>query len=151
MNASGSRTFPDGSSLVKARELAWTPWLGHGLRFKLLDVDRSFNKMSLLVEADAGATLAGYRHFGAGEYYVEAGQLDCDRGVLVTGDFLYEPGGASLRGLRFPVASQVYALIHGPLRLLSERPTSAELRDIDWHLQRAREHGNAGHIPDDFD
>ena len=150
-NRSGSRTFPDGSSLVKAKALAWAPWLGPGTRFKLLDVDRSFNKMTLLIEADAGAALAGYRHFGAGEYYIEAGSLECDRGRLVAGDYLYEPGGASLRELRFPVASQVYALVHGPLRLLSEQPGSAELRDVDWHLQRAREHGAAGHIPDDVD
>ena len=149
--SSGSRVFPDGSSLVKARGVAWTPWIGPGTRFKLLDVDRSFNKMTLLIAADAGASLAGYRHFGAGEYFVEIGAFACDRGALGAGDYLYEPGGAALRDLRFPVAAQVYALVHGPLAGLSTAGGSAPLYDLDWHWQRARANGAAGHIPDDID
>ena len=151
MSGDVSRTFPDGSSLVKAQQLAWTPWLAPGTRFKLLDLDRSFNKMTLLIEADAGVTLPPYRHYGAGEYYIEAGAFECDRGVLGVGDYLYEPGGAVLREARFVVASQVYALIHGPLRLLDAAPGTDALRDVDWHLQRARESGTGTHIPLDFD
>lgn len=81
-DTTGSRTFPDGSSLVKAAQLGWTPWLSPGTRFKLLDLDRSFNKMTLLIEADAGTALLPYRHTGAGEYYIEAGSFECDRGGL---------------------------------------------------------------------
>ena len=150
-SSTASYVFPDGSSLVRAKGIAWTPWISRGTRFKLLDVDRSFHKMTLLIEADAGATLDDYRHFGAGEYFIEFGSLSCDRGALGTGDYLYEPGGAALRDVRFAAPSQVYALIHGPLRLAAARDGMPEVVDLEWHLARAQANGAGAHIPHDID
>ncbi|MFA7585533.1 MAG: hypothetical protein WCY11_04955, partial [Novosphingobium sp.] len=36
-----SRIFPDGSSLVRARTIPWTPWALEGSEFQLLSVNRS--------------------------------------------------------------------------------------------------------------
>ena len=147
----GSKVFPDGSSLVRARAVPWSPWISPGTRFKLLDVDLSFHKMTLLVEADAGAVLDAYRHGGAAEYFIEAGAFECSRGALASGDYLYEPGGSTLRGVRFTVASQVYLQVHGPLRKVLMRDAEPDLFDLDWHLGRARVHGAADHLSTDLE
>ncbi|MBI3524941.1 MAG: hypothetical protein HY066_10585 [Betaproteobacteria bacterium] len=146
---SGSYVFPDGSLLVKARNLAWSEWLAPGTRFRLLDIDHSFNKMTMLIEADAGAVIDGYRQSGAGEYFVEIGVMESSRGVLGVGDYLFQPGGTSLQQVRFPVPSQIYVIFHGPLQLYLAAGKPAHIADMDWHIQKAEANGAAEHLQRD--
>ena len=111
---SGSYVFPDGSSLVRARELAWTPWAVRNVGFKLLDVDRSFDKATFLLHAPGGATIPGFRLSGAMEIFIEAGSLRFERGSLVEGDYVYLPGGSRNGELVLAPGTQLYVIAHGP-------------------------------------
>jgi hypothetical protein len=125
---SGSYVFPDGSSLVRARELAWTPWAVRNVGFKLLDVDRSFDKATFLLNAAGGATIPGFRLSGAMEMFIEAGSLQFERGSLVEGDYVYLPGGSRNGELVLAPGTQLYVIAHGPMRV-AERQV-----DADWMI-----------------
>jgi hypothetical protein len=125
---SGSYVFPDGSSLVRARYLAWTPWAVAGMNFKLLDVDRSFDKSTFLLNAVEGALIPAFKQSGALELFVEAGQMSFGRGSLGAGDYVYLPGGGRNGPLELAPGTQVYAIAHGPLRM------GDTFIDADWMI-----------------
>ena len=125
---SGSYVFPDGSSLVRAREVAWTPWAVRHVDFKLLDVDRSFDKATFLLHAPGGATIPGFRLSGAMEIFVEAGSLQFERGALAEGDYVYLPGGSRNGELVLAPATQLYVIAHGPVRVADRYV------DVDWMI-----------------
>ena len=125
---SGSYVFPDGSSLVCARELAWTPWAVRNVGFKLLDVDRSFDKATFLLHAPGGATIPGFRLSGAMEIFIEAGSLRFERGSLVEGDYVYLPGGSRNGELVVAPGTQLYVIAHGPVRVADRQV------DADWMI-----------------
>jgi hypothetical protein len=116
-NMSRSYVFPDGSSVVRARHIDWTPWLVSGVFFKLLDVDRSFDKSTLLLAAPKGAAIPSFKQSGAVEMFVEAGQVDFPRGLLGKGDYVYLPGGGLNGPFTLAADTQIYLIMHGPLRL----------------------------------
>ena len=125
---SGSYVFPDGSSLVRARELAWTPWAVRNVGFKLLDVDRSFDKATFLLNAPVGATIPAFRLSGAMEMFIEAGSLQFERGSLVEGDYVYLPGGSRNGELVVAPGTQLYVIAHGPVRVADRQV------DADWMI-----------------
>ncbi len=139
-NASGSYVFPDGSSLVRARHLAWTPWAVPGVEFKLLDVDRSFDKCTMLLRAAQGATIPAIKQSGAFEVFVEAGQMQFERGALRKGDFVYLPGGGRNGPFKLAAGTQLYAIVHGPLRM------EKTFVDADWMIDALADSEAGKHI-----
>ena len=131
--------FPDGSSLVRPSELAWSPWLVPGVEFKVLDIDRDFNKTTFLLRSTAGARLEGsLRHQGAAEYFVEMGDVSVDGERLEAHDYLFAPGGTLLQDLRLSPDTQVYAIVHGGLKVRSGAAQAETLVDVDWWLDAAQ-------------
>ena len=137
---SGSYVFPDGSSLVRARELAWTPWAVRNVGFKLLDVDRSFDKATFLLNAPGGATIPGFRLSGAMEMFIEAGSLQFERGSLVEGDYVYLPGGSRNGELVVAPGTQLYVIAHGPVRVADRQV------DADWMIDALKGLAAGEHI-----
>ena len=137
---SGSYVFPDGSSLVRARELAWTPWAVRNVGFKLLDVDRSFDKATFLLHAPGGATIPGFRLSGAMEIFIEAGSLRFERGSLVEGDYVYLPGGSRNGELVLAPGTQLYVIAHGPVRVADRQV------DADWMIDALKGLAAGEHI-----
>ncbi len=137
---SGSYVFPDGSSLVRARHLAWTPWAVPGLDFKLLDVDRSFDKCTLLLRAAKSATIPALKQSGGLEVFVEAGQMQFERGSLNRGDFVYLPGGGRNGPFALSAGTQLYVIVHGPLRL------DGGFVDADWMIAALGDGPAGAHI-----
>ena len=137
---SGSYVFPDGSSLVRARHLDWTPWAVPGVDFKLLDVDRSFDKCTLLLRAAEGATIPALKQSGALEMFVEAGQLQFERGALGRGDFVYLPGGGRNGPFALSAGTQLYVIVHGPLRM------DGAFVDADWMIDALADSEAGRHI-----
>ena len=137
---SGSYVFPDGSSLVRARELAWTPWAVRNVGFKLLDVDRSFDKATFLLHAPGGATIPGFRLSGAMEIFIEAGSLQFERGSLVEGDYVYLPGGSRNGELVLAPGTQLYVIAHGPVRVADRQV------DADWMIDALKGLAAGEHI-----
>ena len=131
--------FPDGSSLVRPSELAWSPWLVAGMEFKVLDVDRDFSKTTLLLRSTAGARVeGGLRHQGAAEYFVEAGQVSVDGERLDAQDYLFAPGGTVIQDLRLDPQTQLYAIAHGGLKVRSGAAQTETLVDVDWWLNASQ-------------
>ena len=124
----GSYVFPDGSSLVRARQLAWTPWAVAGLNFKLLDVDRSFGKSTLLLNTPDGTTIPAFSQSGAFEMFVESGQVRFGRGSLGEGDYVFLPGGSRNAAFELAARTQLYVIVHGPLRF------GDRFIDADWMI-----------------
>lgn len=120
-----SYVFPDGSSVVRARHIDWTPWPVPGIFFKLLDVDRSFDKSTLLLAAPKRADIPAFKQSGAVEMFIETGQVDCPRGSLGKGDYVYLPGGGVNGSFTLAADTQIYLIMHGPLRI------GAQFIDVD--------------------
>ena len=140
---SRSYVFPDGSSVVRARRLDWTPWPVQGVFFKLLDADRSFDKSTLLLAAPKGATIPAFKQSGAVEIFVEMGTMDFPLGSLGKGDYVYLPGGGMNGPFTLGADTQIYLIMHGPLRMgtqfidvdsmmdaLADRPAGDHMRAL---------------------
>lgn len=128
-NMSRSYVFPDGSSVVRARQIDWTPWHVQGVSFKLLDVDRSFDKSTLLLASVGGATIPAFKQSGAVEMFIEAGTVDFPRGLLAKGDYVYLPGGGVNGPFTLGADTQIYLIMHGPLRM------GAQFIDVDSMME----------------
>ena len=138
--ASRSFVFPDGSSLVRARHLEWTPWAVPGIDFKLLDVDRSFDKCTMLLRAADTTTIPALKQSGALEMFVEAGQAQFERGTLGQGDFVYLPGGGRNGPFNLTAGTQLYVIVHGPLRM------GSSFVDADWMIEALADSEAGKHI-----
>ena len=140
---SRSYVFPDGSSVVRARHIEWTPWVVAGVSFKLLDVDRSFDKSTLLLGVANGATIPAFKQSGAVEMFIEAGSVNFPRGALGRGDYVYLPGGSVNGPFTASAGTQIYLIMHGPLKMgtqfvdadlmmdaLADRPAGDHMRAL---------------------
>jgi hypothetical protein len=137
---SGSYVFPDGSSLVRARLLAWTPWAVAGVNFKLLDVDRSFDKSTFLLNAPESASIPAFKQSGALEMFIEAGHLRFERGTLGQGDYVHLPGGSRNGPFELAPGTQVYAIAHGPMRI------GDQFIDANWMIDAVADTPAGDHI-----
>jgi anti-sigma factor ChrR (cupin superfamily) len=144
-----SRTFPDGSSLVRGDHIPWTPWVFEGSEFKLLSVSRSTGHFFTLIRFKNGPiTLPDHHHFSDVHAYVLEGDFSYEYGTMNKGDYLLESGGVNhaptigAKGATF--------LVHfmGPVSGVSpEGYPDGVVVDAEWMYRAAAANGAADHLP----
>lgn len=81
-----------GAVTVRRDEGSWETW-APGVAIKLLAIDATRGRRTLLLRIDKGATLPAHRHHDAEEAYILEGDLVIEGVRLVAGDFQIMPKG----------------------------------------------------------
>ena len=141
-----SLNFPDGSSLVRARELPWTPWGSPGTHFKLLHCDDQASMLVLLLKVDPGTVLGIHKHFGSAHAFNVEGGFGYEHGEAFEGDYIHEGGGITHQPFTGRTGVVMFAVVFGPIGGVDEQGNVVGLLDIEWHYNAAKANGAADHI-----
>ena len=142
----GSLTDPDGSLIVRAKELPWTPWGMPGTQFKLLHCDDASSLLVILLKVDPGTVAGVHKHFGAAHAYILEGGFGYEHGEVFEGDYLVDAGGITHQPFTGPKGAVMLGFLFGPLGGFDGNGQLAGVLDIDWHVSAARANGAADHI-----
>jgi 2,4'-dihydroxyacetophenone dioxygenase len=145
-NPKESLVFPDGSLIVRAKEIPWTPWGMPGTSFKLLHCDDATSLLVILLKVEPGTVASVHKHFGAAHAYILQGGFGYEHGEVFEGDYLVEAGGIVHQPFTGPNGLILLGFMFGPLGGMDEQGNLAGVLDIDWHYQTAKANGAAGHI-----
>ena len=141
-----SLNFPDGSTIVRARQLKWTPWGMPGTQFKLLHCDDATGLLVILLKVDPGTVAGVHKHFGAAHAYILQGGFGYDHGEAFEGDYLVEGGGIVHQPFTGSGGVTMLGFMFGPLGGMDEQNNLVGVLDIDWHYNAAKANGAADHI-----
>jgi 2,4'-dihydroxyacetophenone dioxygenase len=138
--------FPDGSTIVRAKQLPWTPWAMPGTYFKLLHIDDTKALSIILLKVDPGTVADVHRHIGDACAYLLDGGFGYEHGEVFEGDFICESGGIT----HTPITREDGALMLGfmfeGLGGVDAEGNLAGVLDNDWHYNTAKANGAADHI-----
>ena len=141
-----SLNFPDGSTIVRAKQLKWTPWGMPGTQFKLLHCDDATGLLVILLKVDPGTVAGVHKHFGAAHAYILQGGFGYDHGEAFEGDYLVEGGGIVHQPFTGSGGVTMLGFMFGPLGGMDEQNNLVGVLDIDWHYNAAKANGAADHI-----
>ena len=141
-----SLNYPDGSLIVRSREIPWTPWGMPGTQFKLLHCDDASSLLVILLKVEPGTVAGVHKHFGAAHAYILEGGFGYEHGEVFPGDYMVEAGGITHQPFTGPNGLLLLGFMFGPIGGLDDNGNLAGVLDIEWHYQAALANGAAGHI-----
>jgi 2,4'-dihydroxyacetophenone dioxygenase len=141
-----SLAYPDGSLIVRAKQIPWTPWGMPGTHFKLLHCDDASSLLVILLKVDPSTVAGVHKHFGAAHAYIIQGGFGYEHGEVFEGDYLVEAGGITHQPFTGPNGMVLLGFMFGPIGGFDDAGNLAGVLDIDWHYQTAKANGAADHI-----
>jgi 2,4'-dihydroxyacetophenone dioxygenase len=141
-----SMNYPDGSLIVRTKEVPWTPWGMPGSNFKMLHCDDAIGLLVIILKVDPGTVAGVHKHFGAAHAYILDGGFGYDHGEVFAEDYLVEAGGITHQPFTGPNGVTMLAFIFGPIGGFDEDGNLAGMLDIEWHYETAKANGAADHI-----
>ncbi len=141
-----SLSYPDGSLIVRTKEIPWTPWGMPGTHFKLLHCDDASSLLVILLKVEPGTVAGVHKHFGAAHAYILQGGFGYEHGEVFEGDYMIEAGGITHQPFTGPKGLLLLGFMFGPIGGFDEAGNLAGVLDIEWHYQTAKANGAAGHI-----
>jgi hypothetical protein len=141
-----SLVFPDGSSIVRANKLPWTPWAMPGTAFKLLYVNRAIALTVILLKVDPNSEAAVHKHFGDAHAFILKGGFGYEHGEVFEGDYLVEAGGITHTPHTGADGLLMLGFMFGGIGGFNPDGSLAGVLDCDWHYQTAKANGAADHI-----
>lgn len=138
--------WADGSMIVRAGQVPWTPWALPGTWFKLLDYDRnhSYSVILLKIAEDAPATV--HKHIGAANAFILQGGFGYEHGQVHEGDFMVEAGGVTHTPQVHPGGCVLLGFMHGAVAGYAPDGSLAGVIDVDWYVEQAKAHGAFAHL-----
>lgn len=146
IRATYGTTFADGSELVNAGDIPWTPWGMPGTHFKLLHVDDNTSMMVFLLRVEPGTVAALHKHYGAAHAFTLQGWWGYDDRYVAEGEYIKEAGGITHMPVVSPEGTTMLAFGFGPIAGVDEDGVVQGVIDIDWMVEAARANGAADHI-----
>ena len=127
--------FPATLSSMSTASLPWVPWAMPGAAFKLLSVEPSAQRFSLLIKVAANAPAPRHRHVGAVEGMVLEGGFfydDAPETIYQAGTYLLERAGAVHRPVS-RTGAVMFLVFHGAIEGLNEADEVIGKIDWRWH------------------
>ena len=141
-----SLAYPDGSLIVRTKEIPRTPWGMPGTHFKLLHCDDASSMLVILLKVEPGTIAGVHKHFGAAHAYILEGGFGYEHGEVFEGDYLIEAGGITHQPFTGPNGLILLGFMFGPIGGFDDAGNLAGVLDIEWHYETAKANGAAGHI-----
>jgi quercetin dioxygenase-like cupin family protein len=138
-----SLMFPDGSLIVRAQQLPWTPWAMPGTQFKLLYINRAIQMTVILLKVEPGTVAGVHRHFGDAHAYILQGGFGYEHGQVFEGDYLVEAGGITHQPITGDEGVTMLGFLFGGLGGMTDDGALAAVLDCDWHLEAVKANGAA--------
>ena len=132
------------------QDLPWVPWAMPGAAFKLLSVEPSAQRFSLLIKVAANAPAPRHRHVGAVEGMVLEGGFfydDAPETIYQAGTYLLERAGAVHRPVS-RTGAVMFLVFHGAIEGLNEADEVIGKIDWRWH-EKAWKSALIPHITED--
>ncbi|WP_051974677.1 cupin domain-containing protein [Cupriavidus necator] len=142
-----SKRFPDGSLLVRAGTLPWTPWAMDGTYFKLLSIDRAIGMFTALLKIDPNTQTPDHHHFGNAHAYVLEGDFSYEYGTIYKGDYIVEAGGINHEPTIGAEGCLLFVVFFAGISGVGEGGMPAgEFVDCEWMYRAAAANGAAAHL-----
>ena len=141
-----SLNYPDGSLIVRSREIPWTPWGMPGTQFKLLHCDDASSLLVILLKVEPGTVAGVHKHFGAAHAYILEGGFGYEHGEVFPATTWSRPAASRTSLSPVPTACCCWVCMFGPIGGFDDNGNLAGVLDIEWHYQAALANGAAGHI-----
>lgn len=143
-----SQRFADGSSIVRAESLPWTPWVLNGSSFKLLSINRATGVWSALIRVEHNTQTQLHHHFGNAHIFVIKGGYAYGDDPVKQGDFNLERGTIAHEPRMGPDGMISYVMFFGGISGVDENghPTG-EYIDAEWMYRAAKANNAADHLP----
>ncbi|MBI3524942.1 MAG: cupin domain-containing protein [Betaproteobacteria bacterium] len=87
------KRFADGGVVLRTSRVPWMPWAAPGTYCKVLHIDMSHAKTTLMIKVDPGTPLGVHKHLGDAEAYMLEGSFTYEHGSARAGEYLCEKGG----------------------------------------------------------
>ena len=142
-----SKSFPDGSLLLRCEQIPWTPWAMEGSEFKLLYIDRAHGVFHTLIRMRGGVETPDHHHFGEAHVYVLEGDFSYEYGTMYKGDYIVEAGGINHRPIIGPNGLTTLVIFHAGLSGVGpDGLPTGEFLDCEWMYRAAAANNAAGHL-----
>jgi len=138
--------FPDGSMIVRAAQIPWTPWALPGTWFKLLDYNRNHSYICMLLKIAEDAPSIVHKHIGAANAYIVQGGFGYEHGDVYEGDYLVEGGGVTHTPYAHPGGCILLGFNHGAVQGFNPDGTIAGVIDVDWYIDAAKRNNAFAHL-----
>ena len=140
------RRFADRAVVVRTSRLPWMPWAGPGTHCKVLHMDMSHAKTTVMIKIDPHTELGVHKHLGDAEAYMLEGDFAYEHGSAGAGDYLCEKGGIR----HVPVAGggglMLLGMNYGSLHGEDNAGNLLGVIDNEYYLTQAVAHGCAAHL-----
>ena len=140
------RVFPDGSLIIRAAQVPWTPWTLPGTWFKLLDYDHNHSYTVILLKIASDAPPVMHKHIGAANAYIISGGFGYEHGHVYAGDFMCEAGGVTHTPTAHPEGCVLLGFMHGAVQGFNADGSIAGVVDVDWYIEAAKQNNAFSHL-----
>ena len=141
-----SLRYPDGSLIVRSKEIPWTPWGMPGTQFKLLHCDDASSLLVILLKVEPGTVAGVHKHFGAAHAYIVEGGFGYEHGEVFAGDYMVEAGGVTHTPYSHPDGAVLLGFMHGVVQGFNPDGTIAGVVDVDWYIDAAKKNNAFAHL-----
>ena len=142
-----SKRFSDGAVIVRTQRLPWMPWAAPGTYCKVLHMDMSHAKTTLMIKVDPNTPLGEHQHLGDAEAYLLEGDFVYEHGGGAAGDYLCEQGGIAHVPKTGDKGLVLFGMNYGTLHGFDEKGQLAGVIDNAFYYGIAEQHGLHGHLP----
>ena len=143
-----STRFDDGSLLIRANTLKWTPWAMEGTYFKLLYINRGQNIYSVLLKIDPNVETPDHHHFGEAHALIIEGNFTYEYGTMYKGDAIVEAGGINHAATIGSEGAVLYVMFFSGICGVGEKGEPVgDVVDCEWMYRAALANGAADHLP----
>ncbi len=146
-DAEVSKRFADGAVIVRTEQMAWMPWAAPGTYCKVLHMDMSHAKTTLMIKVDPNTPLGKHEHLGDAEAYLLEGDFVYEHGGGEAGDYLCEQGGIAHVPKTGEQGLVLFGMNYGTLHGLDEQGQLAGVIDNNFYFALAEQHGLHTHLP----
>ena len=141
------KRFADGAVVVRTGRLPWMPWAAPGTYCKVLHMDMSHAKTTLMIKVDPGTALGVHKHLGDAEAYMLEGDFTYEHGGASAGDYLCEKGGIRHVPVTGDQGLVLLGMNYGSLHGEDDAGNLLGVIDNEYYFATAQANGCAGHLP----
>ena len=140
------KRYADGAVVLRTERLPWMPWAAPGTYCKVLHMDMSHAKTTVLIKVDPGTTLGVHKHLGDAEAYMLDGDFTYEHGSAGAGDYLCEKGGIRHVPVTGDQGLVLFGINYGSLHGEDDAGNLLGVIDNEYYYGAALAHGCHGHL-----
>ena len=136
----------NGMTIVRTSKLPWMPWAGPGTWRKVLHLDVSHDRTTLMIKVEPNTPLGEHHHLGDAEAYILEGDFTYEHGGAQTGDYLCEKGGIKHVPKTGDQGLVLFGMNYGAIHGINPDGTLAGVVNQDFYYDGAVQQNTHHHL-----